>query len=532
MKEFLTLVRRWPWLPGVLIFLICGLRYIDLPGLYMDAVNPDYLAAHALHPGLDNPRFLLPGNVRHTFLGNYYHGVQNYYVLEPLLAFFGSTIFTIRLAQMLFGCIVISAAVLLVGKLTRVPTLAIAAGIGIATDIAFIASFRDQNYIVLGGLAWLLVAVNLALPSNEQACSSPRRLFFSGAFSGLAAYGYFVNLFFLPAVVLMIFSNAQNRLRGLLLWTAGLPIGAILYIVGYVRMYLALGGLQGMITSMSAGLQSLDPIQSQSLYERLSHVYSFAHLAVSNDENSFMVLGQFMGSHWGNAKFFVLLVALGILLVWHGADWLQKRRLNDAIWAVLLPLSFASVALIFGARLGAHHFSVMIVFAYIALFVLLSRCMEHSGFLRDKKFLMNSMVVVVALALVGANFLQQSTFFRRLNDTGGVFRSSSALTIMAQEALVDRGSAVYDFPEWGFFTSFALLTENQVPYLIDDGVKAIHDAHDRYPNYDQLRLVYWSDGSSTQYVQKLQEAGLKDIRKEVFKQRDGKVAFYMLTAHF
>ena len=531
MKELLMVPRRWPWLPALLLFLICGLRYIDFPGLYMDAVNPDYLAAHALHPALDNPRFLLPGNERYTFLGSYYHGAQNYYVLRLFLAFWGSTVFTIRLAQMLFGCIIIASSVTLVSKLTRSCALAMTTGFAAATDIAFIASFRDQNYIVLGGLAWLLVAVNLALPRDDRTDNTFKRLFFSGIFAGLSVYGYFANLFFLPALMLLVLHGVQNRSRGMLWWMAGLPIGAILYFVGYFRMYRALGGLHGMISNLSTGIRALNPVQSETLFERISHIYSFAHMAVSNDENCFMILGGPLGSHWGNAKFYLLTIAIMILLGWAVSEWVRKRLFDNTVCVTLLPLSFAAVALVFGGRLGAHHFSVLIVFVYITICILLYRVLMLDPF-QGKALAARRAIAVVAIVLIGANLLQQSIFFKQLNETGGVFRSSNALTTMAQEAISDRGSALYDFPEWGFFTSFALLTENKVPYLIDDSTGAIKAAHARYQGYGELRLLYWSDADSVQYVRKLQDAGLKGIRKRIFFQRNGRDAFYMLTAHF
>ena len=63
------------------------LRYIDLPGLYHDVVNPDYIAAHSLNDQFNNPGGALASKW-FPMLGNIYHGVQNYYVDLPIFYFF------------------------------------------------------------------------------------------------------------------------------------------------------------------------------------------------------------------------------------------------------------------------------------------------------------------------------------------------------------------------------------------------------------------------------------------------------------
>ena len=43
-----------------LVYWIGILHAVELPGLYMDAVNPEYLAARTLNPEIKNPVFALP----------------------------------------------------------------------------------------------------------------------------------------------------------------------------------------------------------------------------------------------------------------------------------------------------------------------------------------------------------------------------------------------------------------------------------------------------------------------------------------
>jgi hypothetical protein len=524
-----------PCLPAALLFLLCSLRNIALPGLYMDEVNPDYLAARALHPGLHNPVYELP-TLFFNLLGNYYHGVQNYYVAIPVLAFLGSSVTSIRLAQALFGVIIVAASTAIVSRLTRSGALALACGLAIATDMAFIGSFRDQNYIVLGGFAWLTVALLILLPETPTGTShagiSNRRVFWSGLFCGLAAYGYFVQLFFYPAMLVITLKQAASRKPALAFWCVGVAVGLVPYMLGYLSMYLAVGGFQELMQTIHRGLNTLQPLHgSGSPLKNLSIVFGFANLAVTNHENEMMTLGASLHSAWGSAKIYLLVVSALAMLGALAVSMYRRRHDNLDLMMVLLPLSYVAVASVFGRRLGAHHFALLTPLTYILLALVLGRIV--SALAKTGRHPLRKMLILgLAVLALGGNFFQQQQYFNELERTGGVGRSSNALTTMAEQALDTGQQAVYAFPEWGFFMSFALLTENRVPYLLDISPASIAAAHAANPNRPEIRLVYWNDKDRHAYTGALAAAGVHTVGETDFMQRDGKQVFHMLTGHF
>jgi hypothetical protein len=524
-----------PCLPAALLFLLCSLRNIALPGLYMDEVNPDYLAARVLHPGLHNPVYELP-TLFFNLLGNYYHGVQNYYVAIPVLAFLGSSVTSIRLAQALFGVIIVAASTAIVSRLTRSGALALACGLAIATDMAFIGSFRDQNYIVLGGFAWLTVALLILLPETPTGTShagiSNRRVFWSGLFCGLAAYGYFVQLFFYPAMLVITLKQAASRKPALAFWCVGVAVGLVPYMLGYLSMYLAVGGFQELMQTIHRGLNTLQPLHgSGSPLKNLSIVFGFANLAVTNHENEMMTLGASLHSAWGSAKIYLLVVSALAMLGSLAMSVYRRRQDNLDLMMVLLPLSYVAVASVFGRRLGAHHFALLTPLTYILLALVLGRIV--SALAKTGRHPLRKMLILgLAVLALGGNFFQQQQYFNELERTGGVGRSSNALTTMAEQALDTGQQAVYAFPEWGFFMSFALLTENRVPYLLDISPASIAAAHAANPNRPEIRLVYWNDKDRHAYTGALAAAGVHTVGETDFMQRDGKQVFHMLTGHF
>lgn len=535
MQRILRRLLDNPWLPASMLFLLCSLRSIGLPGLYMDEVNPDYLAARILHPGLHNPVYELP-TLFFNILGNYYHGVQNFYLAIPVLAFLGSSVTSIRLAQTLFGMIIVATGTTIVSRLTRSNVLALACGLSIATDMAFIGSFRDQNYIVLGGFAWLTVSLLILLPNTATATDdagiSNRRVFLSGLFCGLAAYGYFVQIFFYPAMLVITLRQAAFRKKALASWCLGLAAGLAPYMFGYLSMYLAVGSFLQLMQSIHSGFSTLQPLQgSGSPLRNLGIVFGFAKMAVTNHENEIMTLGTSLHSAWGNVKIYLLVVSALAMIGLLATSVYRRRKDNLDLMMVFLPLSYVAVASIFGSRLGAHHFALLTPLTYILLAVLLGRiisALSRTGCYRLGKTLLLSLTMLA----LGANFVQQQRYFNELERTGGVGRSSNALTIMAEQALSNGQQAVYAFPEWGFFMSFALLTENRVPYLLDISSASIAAAHAANANRSEIRLVYWSKKDRSIYIAALAAAGIPTVSETDFMQRDGREAFHMLTGHF
>jgi hypothetical protein len=136
-------------------------------------------------------------------------------------------------------------------------------------------------------------------------------------------------------------------------------------------------------------------------------------------------------------------------------------------------------------------------------------------------------LVVVMLLLM--NFHQQQAFFEHLDNTGGVGKTTNALTRLAEEALTAQGREVYFFPEWGFFPSFNLLTGNRVPYELElDSTKIQKFAQ----SHRDIRLLFWKESDTEKYMSLLKHEGMIVGALRPFYQRDGKPAFYMISASY
>ncbi|GLQ89560.1 hypothetical protein [Dyella flagellata] len=523
-----NLVHRYGWVIPVLVFTSAIIFHIHLPGLYFDAVNPDFVAAQKLHPThLHNPSATLPSKI-FPILGSLYHGVQNLYVDLPIFAIFGCDVAPLRIAQASFGAVLLVAFFIVAQRLTRSTTLAMLGALGLASEIAFTASFRTQFYIVMGGATWLFVSLMLALQSNPDERVPMHRLFWSGFFAGLAAYGYFVLLFFVPGMLALVAFRPQSDRRQLIRWGCGLVAGFAPYALGYLSLVIKLHGVSPTVAFIRRMLDMLHPLQgSGTSGSNLLYAWQMARLAITNSGNDAMIFGYSLPSWWGETKFYVFAACTLILVAWSLVYSLRRRKIPS--WALigLLPLSYIVAASLLGSRLWAHHFCVLVPFVYLLPPSLVANM--------PIKLRMNPMMRGAVMGLAGAGCLlgngsQQYTFHQHLARSGGEGMSTYALTQLALEARHAPSDTAYLFPEWGFFTSFGLLTENKVRFTEDVAPETLSDL--RRLGYEDLRLTYWHPADRDRYAQILWEAGIPATTERTFTTLDGRPVFYWLEGRF
>ncbi|MGE7138659.1 hypothetical protein ACQKIE_13620 [Luteibacter sp. NPDC031894] len=515
-------VPRLAWLLPLAMFLALVLLHADLPGIYMDAANPDFLAARWLHHG-HNPGAGIPSKI-FPILGSFYHGMQNAYLGLPFFAVAGFSVTSLRLEQAVFGAILLLALYHLTRRLTSSRGLAVAVGVGLATELAFTASFRTQFYIVLGGAAWFILSMLLALPAEPDSRVVRRRAFWSGVCFGLASYGYFVLSFFAPAMALLVACWIPRRDWGR--WVAGAVVGVSPFLLGFLSLLAKKHGLEPTLEFVRGMLGQLKPFEASGASgNNLVYAWDMIGLATSDLANEGMIFGQRVSGLWGASKAWWLAASvLGLLMIGVVRALRHQPRATTVMLPALMPLSFLAVASLFGHRLGAHHFSVLLPFVYLLPALLLA---QAAAMLRGSSPRVRvAALVMLTLGVVGGNLVQQAHFHGWLVKTGGRGHSSDALTTLAVEARSVPTHVAYLFPEWGFFTSFAFLTGNRVRYSVDIEPGTIE--HLKKDGITEFRLVYWDAGDEGRYRRALQNSGVSSVEPRTFLSREGQPAFHWL----
>lgn len=516
------------WLVAVLVFLACAMRNVELPGLYMDAINPDYLVARWFNPALDNTVWVMPGP-KGPLLGNLYHGTQTFWFGLLTYGFLGTHVVSARLTHALYGAVIVLFAWLVLRRATGRPWLALAVATALATDMAFISSFRTQAYIILAGQMWLMVSFHLAVRIVQEARARAWMLLLSGTTMGLAVYGYFVFLFFLlPVALLAILGPGRaGFLRRAMLWGTGFVIGMLPYVVGYVWLAVEVGGVAQFVEWMRNAVTALKPTEgSPSYLEGLASALQNARLAVSGGGNETMMVGAPVVSGWAPWRTALLAGAVLVCLAGAAREWKRDRVMARVLLAgAALPLAYIVTAAWFGARMWAHHFTVLIAVGYLVAGLAAWWLCTLAGSRAARRFAAAAGALLLGAWLCG-NMVQQQRVHDRLVATGGLGMSTDALTALSRAALTERWDTVWYFPDWGFFMPFAFLTGNRVAYEVELTPATI----DRHRGIrDGVRVAFWKEEDKAGYIRTLEDNGVHDIRHYVVKSRDGRPAIHVVA---
>jgi hypothetical protein len=310
-----------------------------------------------------------------------------------------------------------------------------------------------------------------------------------------------------------------------------MAIGMLPYAIGYFSMWLALDGTDRLLEYLRTATNTLAPFSSKiSLLESYRYTLSMVNLAMINGGNEVLIFGEAITSSlWTASKYFGFLATLVLLLAFLTARRNTHENLRSLL-LVLLPCSYLLVAGHLGTRLGAHHFSVLVPFLYLLVAVLFHECAKllahistgHRGLVLQRSAIAAALVITLA-----GNLIQQQKFFTQLDLTGGTGLTTNALTTLADDALSGPSDTVYLFPEWGFFMSFAFLTGSRVPYWFEASKQSIERLRGQYK---YVSIPFWKEEDASKYEALLQSAGAGATSIRTFNRRDGKPAFYMVTA--
>lgn len=219
---------------------LTGMQSLRLPGLYYDAVYPDYLAAVGAFPGVDNFTQI----TQHTglpLLGNFYHGTITAGVQYVVLKCFGhANLYTLRITNLFYFAVAGSLLYALCRRLCHSVAIPLAGALLCVTAPNVLAFTRTQYYIMLPGCIFFMCSLYFLVIAADKIRGGSRtvlrEVILSGIFQGLAFYGYFTYLFLAPVSMILIgtlLSPPRRWLKRELAYILGILIGSTGYFIGY-----------------------------------------------------------------------------------------------------------------------------------------------------------------------------------------------------------------------------------------------------------------------------------------------------------
>ena len=456
------------------LFAAAYLRDLGLPGLYMDAINPEYLIPGILEPP-QPVAYIVPGNYlggRFPLLtGSLYHGSTQLYAALPFLAIFGPNLITFRVFQLVVGAAILALVLRLSasGAADSKRAIALGAAGALALDPSSVLALRTQAYSTIFPLLLLLGSV-LLLQAWRDGRRPWVRLFASGILYGLAVFSYFIFAFFLPALLWLVLRRPhpggdRRTWSAAFLWLAGSVVGYAPLICGPLLMRSELGGWPELLAWLQqTGAQLQITQDTAGLLGRIGTVVADSGGVLAGEWPWLMILGRSRLDLMDLAKAGILviipLVALVARRFWARGEW------RPLLVPIALLLSFHVGALAFGSRLDGHHYTAVLPLVYVAFAygcaVLWPSGASVGGNSRtvSPDNVARAVLVIGAISMVAVtNGLAQQRFHRDLVATGGVRLYSDAIDRFAREVRrQDPAPAVYT-PDWGFAMPMAFLTD-------------------------------------------------------------------------
>ncbi len=511
---------------------------ISLPGLYMDAVNPDYLVIRTLHhERFPLPIWIPPGNLffdRFPVITSLYHGTGHVWFALPFYLLFGIGIVQLRIAQALFGAVILLGVFAILRRTPargRIPLLL--AGLitlALALDPVFIFAFRTQLYITLAATAWLLAAVlagNAALRPRDDKHAG-WLILLAGIFYGLSVFGYFIYAFFAPALVLALIVRsrqiglARSRLGVVSLLSSlalGLAIGSIGYLIGYGRIAEAQGGIGGLLHYITSQQDSLGAFKSSFTWGQTAEYFRVLVTNVfSNAWQHSLMFGEGWPEPASVAKLFVLLALPAVL-------WLVLEiSRTPSGWLRLvfaLIASFVLVAFGLGSRLSGHHFAVLLPLCYLALGLGLIGLSA-----RANRRALGLVAGVLLIGLGTINVVGQWSTQQQLVATGGRKLFSDAINRFATEAVVERRDQFVVLPDWGLFMPFQFLTKGQVEHMTDIDTARMRG---ELCKGRDVAVALINNDIDARFASLAGDLGWVSPAKQVYRDREGNMVFVVGT---
>lgn len=520
--------RAWLALAVVVICcLIVATPFLSRPALYLDAVNPDYLAIKILHPSIPNTIWVLPGNLIQgrfpVMAGSIYHGSLQAYLAVPFTWLMCPDVLTVRILHICETILVCIAAFILIRRVSGSTALAAIGALPLAVDPAFVFAFRTQAYLTTFPIFFMLCGCILLTGRKSSILGHVA----AGSLFGLAAWGYFVHLFVLPGVGLFLLTRqlgyGPSRLRLFAAFGIGLVMGALPYLLGYALIVHALGGVSHAIAWFRVVISDLHIDEAETLPERIAAVLGFAAIALTGEWVWRVVWAVYHTDYGQVAKLFVLLAAplVGFGLAIRGSAIRTGAKL--VLYAII---SYVAVAIVFGSRLGGHHFVLLLPLLYV-LFALSLGMMLEAG----ARPWQRGVPVLVGIALIAANLSGDLWVLRQLRTVEGAAFYSDPVVAYPLAALASGDSTPHVFMDWGGLMQFTYLTNGLIPAYGRDEITG----YGRVSLVEQLchlgirKLVFLGPSAAARGQAEVERLLLTTLDIQVLRDHTGRFEYSIVT---
>lgn len=489
-------------------YLLVALHSIAQPAIYLDEINPDYLAVRMLNPATHTDAWMPPAryfNHRFLLLLSPYAGAMHAYLQAPFYYLFGGHIESFRYSHVFLGIFLLTVFYLSVARITKSLSIATLSSLVLAIDPAFVFAFRTQGFMQLFPTVFTVLGVVLCCAGQPR----PRRLILAGICFGFSVWGYFIFGFSVPGLLLAVLlqDHAHKWRRGIAL-IGGIAVGSFPLIFGYIDAYLAFGNwppmLQWMRGVAASTQRAYHPSGTSSAFQIIASnanwVMKHCWTLLTSEWIWQVIFGLLHKDPGQYVKAALLLLIPVAALIYDRMARPADREVHNTLVMTLLAIgSYLVVCSFFGGLLLSHHYHPILFLCYFATSI-------GSAVLLPAGTRRKALVLVPVLAILVSNALQDRAVLLELHDLGGRSYYSHIVTDYAVEEANSKDMSDHVFMDWGGMLQFIYLTEGRIPthdvrVLTTWGQVPLRKA---LCGLGEVKLVFIGDGAdirAPQYVQ-------------------------------
>ena len=553
----------------------------NLPGIYLDAVNPDYLSVQMLYPQPDRVSWAIP-NWGFPILGQVYHGVFTAYIMAIVIKLVGSTsVVLLHAVNTCYGMIICLGTYRILNKININKYIAALVTLSLSCMPALFLSYRTQFYIELPGIMFMTFAIDRLV--NWSSNRENKNLFLAGLFAGISVYCYYNLVFVFLAYILIILVEEkkelfESKLNCLLTWGSGVALGIILYVVGYTEilffdspnrwrvmaliiivylswivimlmsvkrkkkfLYIMSFLITGifvyyafknfmpiLLSNFSDGISKEKISFVKQVCNQINSVSTYLKNMISDASNEYLVFGYEVSKYNLVYLYTVISGTFITFIIWLYRSIKYKKIDNKALfYSWISVLTYLLIAFVFAkSRLQAQHFVPMIIILSIELAIELDYIYD---FVKGKsiKNIVFSLVCVVLISTCLLNAYNSRKIIKELDKTGGNNLCTEEINNLAEFAKKNYYAGkkeLYVFEDWGFMCGFDFLTSNLVAYTTDSSVEYLQA---KQKEGYEIIVCCWNVETSNEYINKFKDANMKTYF-ETMNKRNGDVGFYKI----
>lgn len=443
----------------LLLYAFISAIFMKYPGLYMDAVNPDYLALHIASPDLV-PAWIYSDNILESVItGQIYHyPIMNslYGIATPAYLFwiwsriFGASVVSLRCIHIIYGCGVVYVFYKLIKSLFEKKTGTIAA---ITTIFAFspmmIFVWRTQYYLQLFPMLTFLPALTILINEMKKEDINYKKILLVNILFGFSAAGYFVySFYYIPVFifeVVFFIRKKQRAVKCILNGVGGFFIGWVPFVYGHISI-ICISGLEGWIEQLK-GLSTAYGLGSNT-ENRIVHVIKIISNLFSGSKELAVIFGQ--ENHREIGYIFLAIFFLSSIYTIYVILRNRNSFINNILTKVyILLLSMFLIHILFGILIGSsldyQHYVMLCVIMYVIASINILLILSRMPILKK----MSSYAVIITIIIISSGIIFSN--YKVIKTTQGENYYSNVINEVGDFLKITSDNSVMIFPQWGYW---------------------------------------------------------------------------------